>query len=79
MQHLRMELKVMSQLWGFYPPLAKGGVENRTVFVSPVKTGVQIICTPMKHWIAVGVYPDDERGRNDVKQHQTNFFTALGR
>ena len=24
------------------------------------------------------VYPDENRGRNDVKQHQTNFSTASG-
>ncbi len=51
---------------------------NRTVFVSLVKTGVQIICNPMKTWIPAGVYPDENRGGNDVRQHQTHLFTASG-
>jgi len=54
------------------PPSAGGELrKNRTVFVSPVKTGVQSICNSMKTL-------DSGYRRNDVKQHQTNFFTASG-
>src|SRR3972149_10034298 len=35
--------------------------------------------TPPPFGRPAGVYPDENRGRNDVKQHQTNFFTASGR
>ncbi len=61
--------------------------KNSTVFVSPVKTGTQEIYEAPKYWMCslaslapppfgppAGVYPDANRGRNDVKQRQTNFF-----
>jgi hypothetical protein len=29
-------------------------------------------------WIPAGVYPDENRGRNDVEKNRINFFTASG-
>ena len=31
-----------------------------------------------KHWIPAGVYPDENRGRNDVKQHQPSLSQPHG-
>jgi hypothetical protein len=70
------------------PPLEKGGeggfetLENlpnglKELDFSPafsgVKTGVQQVRDPRKHWIPAGVYPDENRGRNDVKKGQIDF------
>ena len=38
----------VGEIRGFPPPLKKGGVKNHILFVSPVKTGVQSIWSPMK-------------------------------
>ena len=54
------------------PDLSKRKVRKKsTVFVSPVKTGVQSICNAMKTL-------DSGFLRNDVKERQPDFFTALG-
>jgi len=43
--------------------------------MTPVKTGVQSICNPWKYWVLLGVYPDQNRGRNDMKKSRISFFT----
>jgi hypothetical protein len=49
------------------PPLPPEAVKKSPIFVSPVKTGVQGICKPIKAL-------DSGFRRNDTEQNQTSFF-----
>jgi len=50
-----------------YPISTLMGTSNNFKFVTPVKTEVQSSQSRQRRdWIPAGVYPDEDRGRNDI-------------